>query len=63
MAARSNGDGKNAEAAWAWWCSGKTTSPPKPTSFLINSPIQSFSFSHSGIALRKEGSPAGAKAR
>ena len=53
-------EGKNAEAAWDWWCSGSRICPSKPSSLARSSPIHSFSLSHSGMASRKLRKPAGA---
>ncbi len=58
--ASSKGDGKNALAAWLKWCSLKSSSSfhlPLPDIFLSffrsRSLRNSFSLSHSGIAMRK----------
>ena len=63
IAASSKGDGRNAEAAWLWWCSAKSSSPSKPSSSWSTFRTFSFSFSQSGIALAKEGSERGKVAR
>ena len=69
-AASSNGEGKNALAAWLRWCSvnssrlpielGSRTrlQAPRSRSFW-----NSFSFSQTGIAMRNERKPRGANAR
>ncbi len=62
-AASRKGEGKKADAAWDSWCSGKMTVPAKPSSFRMLSRIQSFCRIQSGMAVMKERSPPGAKAR
>ena len=70
MAASSKGEGKKAEAAWLWWCSPNSSRFCQSKSgchFFISSRSSvfwnSFSFSHSGMAMRNELKPRGAKAR
>ena len=69
-AASSNGDGKNALAAWLWWCSVNrslaSTSLPAPHSCRCSRSSRfwnSFSLSHTGSAMRNEVKPLGANAR
>ncbi len=45
IAASSNGDGKNALATWAWWCSTLWNCAPTPApSAVSSSPFTSFTF-------------------
>ncbi len=69
-AARSNGEGKNALAAWLRWCSenssfgSQSTSGASDFSSLTSRLFwKSFSLSHSGSACRNDVKPRGAKAR
>ena len=70
-AASSNGEGKKALAAWLRWCSAKSScaSNRRPgrdarSSFTSSRSFwNSFSLSHSGIAMRNDVKPRGAKAR
>ena len=68
--ASSNGDGKNALAAWLRWCSLKSNfsfQPSRPSSFPSSSfsrPFRkSFSLNHRGIAMRNDLNPRGANVR
>ncbi len=64
MAARANGEGKNALAACDSWCSGKYISgvPSTPQArqrvLELRGSIHSLSFSHSGSAIMKGKQPA-----
>ena len=63
MAAFSNGEGKNALAAWDSWCSVKTTGPSHPRASPMSSRIHSFFLSQTGMAFMKDEMPRGAKRR
>ncbi len=71
MAASSKGDGKKALAAWLKWCSpnsslrSRSLAPGsmRRSSFRTRSFWNSFSRSHSGMAMRNDRNPRGAKAR
>jgi hypothetical protein len=61
--ASSNGDGKNALAAWLWWCSPNRSLDSQSKSgrslqLLLEQLFwKSFSFSHSGMAMRNDWNP------
>jgi hypothetical protein len=65
IAASSNGDGKNALAAWDSWCSVNTKRFAKafPSPLRISRGRCSFCRSHTGIARAKDRKLKGAKAR
>ncbi len=65
MAASWNGEGKNALAACDSWCSGNTKRfwYAPSSAFRISRGKCSFCRSHTGIARRNDGKPAGAYER
>ena len=64
IAASSNGDGKNADAAWLSWCEGKTMRfvYAPPSARVISRGRWSFCLIQSGTAIMNARSPAGALA-